>query len=97
MNSCSHVIDEILQIVSISFDDLGNLVIKAYLDGYGKQTVQQTWFDPPEYGPGLCETVIDSDFLPPAIHQNLTEKELVQLIDCHNLLENQSWFPIQEE
>ena len=97
MNSYGHAIDEILQIVSISFDDLGNLVVKAYLDGYGKQTVQQTWFDPPEYGPGLCETVIDSDFLPPEVHQNLTEKELVQLIDYHNLLENQSWFPIQEE
>ena len=97
MNSYSHIMDEILQIASIFFDDTGNLVVKAYLDGYGKQTVKQTWFDPPEYGPGLCETVIDSDFLPPAIHQNLTEKELVQLIDCHNLLENQSWFPIQEE
>ena len=45
--------DEILQIASISFDDTGNLVVKAYLDGYGKQTVKQTWFDTPEYGPGL--------------------------------------------
>lgn len=89
--------DEILQVVSIFFDKTGNLIVKAVLDGYGKQTVRQTLFDPPEYGPGLCETVIDSDFLPLEVHQNLTEKELLQLIDRHNLLEGQSWYTILED
>lgn len=89
--------DEILQIVSIFFDEMGNLVVKAVFDSCGEQTVKQTWFDPPEYGPGLCETVIDSEFLPPEVHQNLTEKELLQLIERHNLLEGQTWYKLLED
>jgi hypothetical protein len=89
--------EEILQIVSIYFDKMGNLVVKAYLDGCGEQTVKQTRFDPPEYGPGLCEAIIDSEFLPPEVHQNLTEKELEQLIDRYELLQNQNWYKISED
>jgi len=77
-------------IESINFDADGNLVVQAWIDGCGKQTVSSP-FDPPEFDPGLCETTIYSEFLPPEITKDRTEEELEELINRQNLLEGQEW------
>jgi hypothetical protein len=93
----NQISDEIQQIVSIYVNAEDNLVVQAYLEGRGKQTVRQTLFDPPEFAPGLCETVVNREFLPLEVNTNRTEEELIELISRYNLLEGQSWDPISDD
>lgn len=82
-------------IESITFDKDGNLIVQAWVEGYGKQIVAQGLFDAPEFDPGLCETTIDSEFLPPEVTKDKTEVELEELIYRYNLLDGAPyWEPI---
>lgn len=79
------------------FNQEGNLVVQAYLGGWGRQTVQQTLLDPPEYAPGLCEAVIDKDVLPPEVNNTITEEDLERFINRCNQLEELSWYKLNED
>jgi hypothetical protein len=97
MQSASLTMETIERLEDAFFNQEGNLVVQAYLGGWGKQTVQQTLLDPPEYGPGLCEAVIDKDALPPGVNGNVTEEDLERLIDRCNRLDELVWYQLSED
>ena len=58
---------EIILIESFSVNRNGDMEIVAILENMGKQTVRQTLYDPPEYAPARCKTIVSADALPEPI------------------------------
>jgi hypothetical protein len=83
---------EIILIESFSVNRNGDMEIVAILENMGKQTVQQTLYDPPEYAPARCKTVVSSDALPTSIKfRGKSTDELEELTNRYSLLVNQEW------
>jgi hypothetical protein len=83
---------EIILIESFSVNRKGDMEIVAILENMGKQTVQQTLYDPPEYAPARCKTVVASDALPASIKfRGKSTDELEELTNRYSLLVNQEW------
>lgn len=83
---------EIILIESFSVNRKGDMEIVAILENMGKQTVRQTLYDPPEYAPARCKTVVSSDALPASIKfRGKSTDELEELTNRYSLLVNQEW------
>jgi hypothetical protein len=71
----------ILNIDKITYDEDGNVYVTALVDNV-VLTYSQTLYDPPEYGPALCEAsfALDEDEILPD-----NEYELIELLEDLNL------------
>lgn len=70
----------------------GDLIITAILENMGDCTVQQTYWDAPEFAPARCKTVIYAEGLPYGIQFiGKTDEQLEDLVNRFNLLVNQEW------
>lgn len=82
----------IISIESLHLHDDGNVYVSAIVEDV-VQTYSQTLYDPPEYGPALCEacfTLEEDEYLPDNEHELLQflenldlEWELVDNSDCY--------------
>lgn len=88
---------EIVIIEDFSVDRDGNLVVTAILENMGKCTVQQSFWDPPEYAPARCKTIVYPEALPDDItFEGKTKDELEELVNRYQLLVCQEWTPITD-
>ena len=83
---------EIILSESFSVNRKGDMEIVAILENMGKQTVRQTLYDPPEYAPARCKTIVSADALPePIKFRGKSTDELEELTNRYSLLVNQEW------
>lgn len=94
----SNTVYDILSIESIRFDSKNeHIVVRAILDNIAYIRGSQTYWDPPEYAPFLCETTIYTDNLPDSVLLQDDDEYLEEVINQYNLLANQDWEPVHED
>jgi hypothetical protein len=88
---------DIVLIESYHVTKKGDLEITAIIENMGHQTVQQTYWDPPEFAPARCYTVIHKECMDDYIEfEGKTQDELEELVNRYNLLINQDWTVITD-
>ncbi len=88
---------DILSIESMKLDSDNNIIVTAILENMRYIKGSQTLYDPPEYAPCLCQTIIDNDGIPPWVKLVNDEEELEEVINRYGLLSHQMWEPIIED
>jgi len=89
---------DILSIESFRLDPVSdNIIVRAILENISYIAGSQTYLDPPEYAPSLCETTISTDGLPMTTELRNNEEYLEEIVNRHNLLANQDWRPVYED
>lgn len=89
---------EIIIIESFSVNEDENMEIVAILENMGHQTVQQSFWDAPEYAPARCKTVVPAEALPEGVEfTGKNVDELEEMTNRYCLLVNQEWEVIPPE
>jgi hypothetical protein len=85
---------DIASIERIYLNANGDIVVEAILEDAGPLSSPQTLYDPPEYAPGLCRTIIYKECVPSSVKLEDNQELLEKIIDNNNLLVFQDWEPI---
>jgi len=89
---------DILSIESFRLDPVtDNIIVRAILENISYIAGSQTYLDPPEYAPRLCETVISTNNLDHSVQLKDNQEYLEEIVNRHNLLANQDWEPVYED
>jgi hypothetical protein len=83
---------DIVLIEDFTVNEDGDLIITAILENMGRCTVQQSYWDAPEFAPARCRTVIHAEGLPHGVQFiGLNDDQLEELVNRNSLLVNQEW------
>lgn len=83
---------DIVIIEGFDVDRDGNLVVTAIIENMGDCTVPLSFYDPPEFAPARCKTVIYPECLPENLEfKGKTVEELEEYVNRYCLLVNQEW------
>ena len=83
---------DIVIIEGFDVDRDGNLVVTAIIENMGDCTVPWSLYDPPEFAPARCKTVIYPECLPENLEfKGKTVEELEEYVNRYCLLVNQEW------
>lgn len=84
---------DIVSIESFKVNDEGDIVVTAIVEDV-VCSFRGSYFDPPEYAPGLCTITVPKEDLPPMELTGLNEEELEEVVNRYANLNAYEWKPM---